>query len=223
MAKTNLYPKNFYMSPLFVTERWKRIVEKYGIARSLKDIKFQAEREAWFTAIFLLGIMEIDDKEYWVGVNDEDSTPDTFGVTFPRTGRGMSRNIMNIEIFEWESHSRSTLIEAVLKKLENKSYPNYFILLCYIHSRPMERLEAEKLFQDFKDLKPKIGQIWVICNIFNNEREHYLFQLYPNKSHVLFDYQETLKKHASQVDMLKVSRGISTEIKDLGTHFLPLP
>lgn len=223
MSKEQLYPKDFYMSPNFVIHRLQRLFEKHGLKRLLVGNKFRSEREGWITAVFLLGLMGIQDKEYWVGLNSDGSTPDTYGVTFRKLNNGQSRDILNIEIFEWEKHSNLSIEEAILKKLSNKCYPQYFILLCYIHSRPGEKVEFEKIFRKFEGKKINIGEIWALANMSDYLALHVVTKIYPNRCQITFSYLDEMKKHNDQKEMIKVSKGLGTDFTDLGTKHLPLP
>lgn len=225
MAKTKLYPENFYMSPFFVIERFKRIVEKQGPEEALNSVKFKAEREAWITAVFLLGLSKGKQDEHWVGINPDDSTPDTYGVQFLPYGKGLERRIMNFEIFEWEKHSKNSLFEAILNKLKCKNYPDYFWLLAYVHGHEGEGLNPEEIFQTLKDRKIPIGSIWMLSSILSeNNGDHVIVQLYPRRGQVSFNYLAEAEKRKGQTELIQATgRGISQEFKRMGIKHIPLP
>src|SRR5260221_2514347 len=115
--KTSI-PADTYLSPFFIARRFEAIRKKYGDEEALKLGKLKAEREIWITAAFTLGLSKLTGKIFWVAANAEDSTPDTYAVSFLGKGKGQVKEIKNIEIFEWEDHSKDSLMEAIHRKLK---------------------------------------------------------------------------------------------------------
>lgn len=224
MTNAEPYSPDEFFSPAFVIERFKRIVERHGLDKAIKDDRFKREREMWITAVFLLGLRNISPASYWVGPCLDKTTPDTYGVSFTDKEKGLNLNIQNIEVFEWESHGGESLIEAFASKLKGKHYPKYFTLLCYAHSRTGQ-IEFEPVFQYFQKNIPGIGAVWFVSSVAGKEPGgHVLVQLFPERAELEFNYLSELKVVGDQLEIIKVlGRGTDKKFSRLGTKFIPLP
>lgn len=224
MKKSNIYANNDCFSIPFVLKWTRGIINQNGLVSVLADNKFKLDKEAWITAVFLIGLSKTTKKEYWVRGNPEDSTPDTYGISFVELDKGLEQEIINFEVFEWETHSKVSLQDHIYKKIKNKSYPEYFWLLCYAHSRERELIDMEVLYQHFHKQKFGFSQIWVLCGIGDNQNEYTITKLYPDRFQDKFYLEQELKKHIKQLDIIKImGRGIDKKFKPLGQKFFPFP
>lgn len=219
------YPHDVYISPPFAIKRFLGLREKYGDLAAVTKSEYKPEREAWITGVFLLGLSKLAKKEFWLRVNQEDTAPDTFTISFKETNRGVAIVIQNVEIFEYEKHARTNIINAIKNKLVGKAYPNNFILLCYIHSRSGETFDTQEMYKKVISLKPNIAEIWMLANIQSaTNTEHVVFQVWPTPNGCKFDYVEEYKK-STQKDMIHVRRGWTNKIEfvPMGKWVLKLP
>jgi len=185
--------------------------------------RFQKEREAWITALFLTGVSKLNKKQYWVGVEETDNTPDTYGVTFRDIGKGNSLDRMNIEVCEWESHSRLGLAEHIKRKLKGKKYPNYFILLCYVHHRSGEKVDLESEYQEIIKKKFGLAEIFIISSQQKSKYDHLIARLYPNRTKIEFNKHEEMIKIKDQNDIRKTWRGTGKDPIPLGFKEIEWP
>lgn len=224
MKKSNIYADNDCFSIPFVLEWTKEILKQNGLRSILADNKFKLDKEAWITAVFLLGLSKTTNKEYWVAGNLEDSTPDTYGISFTELKKGLGREVINLEVFEWENHSQSSLIEHINAKIKNKLYPDYYCLLCYAHSREKENIDTEALYKYFHKNKYSFSELWLLCGIGKNQNEYVITRLYPNRLQDKFYLDQETEKHIKQLEVIKVTgRGIDKKFKPLGEKFYPFP
>lgn len=144
MAKTDIYPVGLFLSPRFAIHRLEGLVQKHGMKAVLTKSCFKAEREAWITGVFAFALGKMTKQQYWVGIVSEDTSPDTLLINFKETDGNTIKEVMHLEIFEWESHSQGTLVNAIRRKLRDKKYPEYFSLLCYAHRPAGEKLDTAR-------------------------------------------------------------------------------
>lgn len=220
--KTNI-PADVYLSPSFVAERFEAIREKYGDEQSLKLAKLKAERELWITAAFSLGLSKLTGKLFWVSANPEDSAPDTYVVTFRQKEKGQVKEITNVEVFEWEDHSRGPLLGAIRKKLTAKKYPDYFTLLCYVHGHDGERADLETIFQTLQTEKLGIAEMWLLSSIEDQGNDHALVRLYPERARIDFVYKEEVRAQHNRADIIQTARGLGMDFVPLGKLRIPIP
>jgi hypothetical protein len=121
-----LFPPDIAMSPSFAIGRFTAAARKYGHNRVLTESKFQKAREIRTTAVFLLGLSKITGKTYWVKPEYEDNTPDTYGISFsphPKYHDGNVREILSIEVKEYEIHSDEDLLSFIKEDFQTNICP----------------------------------------------------------------------------------------------------
>ena len=68
----------------------------------------------------------------------EADTPDTYGISFaahPKYEDGNIRDLLSLEVTEYETHSDEDVIAFVKRKLSNKYLPKHYILLVHMNKR----------------------------------------------------------------------------------------
>ncbi len=218
-----IFPQNHYFSPNFIFQRFQRILEKCGTENTLKNIQFQKEREAWITALYLMGLSKNTNKEYWIGIEEKENTPDTYGVSIRELNKGNSLDILNIEVCEWENHSKLSLSEHIKNKLKYKVYPKYFLLLCYVHHHTGEKIDLEAEFQKTIIDHYNIGEIQIIGSQLNSQYDHLIVQLYPHRQKFEFNRQDEVNRLINQIDIIRTEKGIGKSFYPLGLKKIPLP
>lgn len=222
MAKTLLYPQDTCMSPSFVIDRLQGLITKHGPEAVMTRAVFKAEREAWVGAVFFLGIMSVENKEYWIAINSEDTTPDVFGIAFEPIPKGINREVYHIEIFVWGPHSKNSLIEAIKAKLD-KGYPEYFILLCYIYGHAGEKANLKDLHQQIAALNPKVVQVYLVGSQQHPIHDYKIMMIHGGAMNINFTLSEQYRLKHGQKEIIKYWRGKGTEFIPMGTMEIPLP
>lgn len=126
-----------WYSPLNVISHFKRIEKELSISEHTSK-KFRKAREAFEVAVMLVGMRLILNREFWLQlVGDELESPDvrTGTFTLPTKTKADDFSIQDVEVVEYNNHSRETLIDFLKRtKLSNKkSYDPLTTILCYIN------------------------------------------------------------------------------------------
>jgi hypothetical protein len=212
-----------YIAPCFMFNFFANLIKEYGEDNVLKSNKFKRWREAHITATFLLGLSEITGIKYWLSNNPEQSTPDTFGIFLERIQKGIKRNILNIEIFEWEKHFNNDLVEAIKSKLKNKKYPEYYILLCLINREDHKRINLSEVHKKLKDEKIRVSEIWLLSSISDKNYDTMIAKIFPKLLIKNFKIEDLITKNGCQEPMIKITgRGKGKNFVPLGKALLPL-
>ncbi len=220
-----IYPDDVYFSPSFAIKRFLGLREKHGDKATVTKSEYKPEREAWITGVFLLGLSKIAKREFWLRINNDDTAPDTFTISFVETEKGVAAEIQCVEIFEYEKHSKTDLVGAITDKLRGKAYSDNFILLCYVHDRTGEIFNTREIFKKMKNFDTKIAEIWVLANILSpTNSEYVIFQVFPDENGCKFDYVEEYKNN-KQNEMINPKRGATRKIEftPMGKAILRLP
>jgi hypothetical protein len=223
MAK-GIYPPDIFLSPNLVITRMNQLVQKYGVAKATTDGQFKEEREAAITALFILGYRILLQRDFWIGI-PQDDPPDNIIVSPQKrvNGRGLEKYFRNVEVFEWEGHSQNTLPQAIREKLNGKKYPEDYYLVCQIR-RPGDKSNVEDWVQDLQRNKPGVSEVWIVSSIENDSFDHVISRLYPNIAEQRFRLLEQLDASKSQVPCLReMGRGIMDKPEPTHDAHLPLP
>lgn len=222
------YPPDIYISPGFAIKRMMGFRQKYGNTRALTDGSFQKEREMWIAGVFLLDMERITKKEYWLKPVQNSGTPDILALHLFPSEIGATAEFQEIEIFEYESHFKGSLIDAIKSKLSRKSYPENYILLGYFHHRPGEVFKPYEISQQVHSLSPNLSQIWILGSIQSKVPHTYtVVQLYPKNIYHNFDYMADFSA-TKQHELIRAKRDLTRktnriEFEPLGRFILPLP
>lgn len=208
------------MSPKVAIISFLKMVKINGYDLVLKKSIFQKDRERYIAGIFLLGLSKLTGFKYWIR-KDNDESPDIRAVWHEKDEKGRKENILNLEIFEWEEHSKVDLLDLIESKLKKK-YPTYTILLGYIRGKE-GILDLEKYFNKISKIKINIAEIFLLVPILNKKGDHGIFKLYPDRVQIEFFIKETFEKNLKQGDFLKTWRGMGNKSVDLGYYFHEFP
>lgn len=213
--------KGLWMSPNIVVSRFESIVKKCGAKAAVRSSRFQREREAWITGVFILGLRQDTGLEYWVEVETIDSTPDTYGYFIEQINDNNYRRVLNFEVTEWEDHVDS--LEEIIKNKTRKAYPNYFILLVY-GWKPGATVNLEKEFVNLqKSSDIPFSEIWLVVAT-GPPKNYQLTKLYPSRGRIRFNLDNALEGNRKQPEFGKfLKRGTGTVRTPLGKIYFPLP
>jgi hypothetical protein len=205
-----LFPPGLAMSPSFAILRFTAAARKYGQQRVLTNSRFKKAREIRATAAFLLGLSKITGRTYWVMPEYVADTPDTYGISFaahPKYEDGKIRDMVSVEVTEYETHSDEDLLAFVRRKLSDKYLPEHYILLVHAN-RLSERINTDQVFIDLSTLKFKLGEIWLLSNIEDGTDDNFVVVcLYPTRAGGFFQLNEELEKNKGQREMITMARG----------------
>jgi hypothetical protein len=205
-----LFPPDLAMSPAFAIGRFTAAGRKYGQDRVLTHSRFKKAREIRTTAAFLLGLSKITGKTYWVMPEYEADTPDTYGISFaphPKYEDGNIRDLLNVEVTEYETHSDEDLIAFVKRKLSNKYLPDHYILLVHVN-RASEKINTDQVFVELAKQNLRLGEIWLLGNIEDGSEDKFVVVcLYSTRAGIFFQLNEEIEKSQGQTEMITMSRG----------------
>lgn len=219
MIKATLSFKNIWINPAIPIIRIRKLIIKYGIEKVIHDTKLKSEREAWVTAIWALGLIEVANKQYWIEIETENATPDTYLYYLEQIDGNNHRSVASIEVTDWEEHTED--IFEIIKSKCSKFYPNYFTLLVYARNSN-KAIELEKIFQNLQQSTVPFGDIWIIGALdFDN---YQLSRVFPERSVIKFNLNESLLKGKGQGDFATfLKRGTGVQFTNLGNLYLPIP
>ena len=81
-----------------------KIVQTYGLGEAEGSGRFKQEREAWTSAVWALGLSEMNPKDFWVEIVTDEQTPDT-RVHYLDQSAGYNHVMTyNVEVVDWETH-----------------------------------------------------------------------------------------------------------------------
>lgn len=225
--------KIFY-SPAKAIQRMQGTYDMVGAGVGTTSSTFQPVREAWAAAVFLLGYSQITKTEYWLSENPKKHlAPDVFAIAFrepesPKQ-RGVSREVMEIEVCEYDEHSEITLPELLKVKLKNKSYNSSTFILCYVHMEG--EMKLIDVIEGIKDIKTTAREIWLLLHLANAPKGNFVIsRVYLRdadfaKTNLQYEgnYLELFK--LPQKEMIKTSKGLTkkVEFNRLGYGYIPLP
>jgi hypothetical protein len=209
-----LFPPNLAMSPAFAIGRFTAAAQKYGQELVLTDSRFKKAREIRATAAFLLGLSKITEKTYWVMPEYVADTPDTYGISFashPKYESGKIRDILSIEVTEYETHSDEELLAFVRRKLSNKYLPKHFILLVHVN-RLSQKINTEEVFSELSKEKLRLGEVWLLGNVEDPTNDKFVVVcLYSTRAGGFFQLDDEIGKNKEQIDMITMSRGMAQD------------
>jgi hypothetical protein len=215
-------PRGLYFSPCFQLKRFVDLLEKHGVA-ALTARQFQAEREAWIGAMFLLGYSQLTKQDWWL-IQAEDDPPDIIALALEEGSRGPVAERLNIEIFEYEQNSpMNDLVGTIQRKLAGKAYPADYQLVCYVHHHEGEPFNPGEAAEQVQALNPRIRDIWVVASIMSqNPAEYVLVRLFPQPLVHRFDYRQACSG-TKQPDIVEPKRGPANAPVEFGWRKVDLP
>lgn len=225
---------DIFFSPTKALQRMQGAYNRGGIKEGLKAGAFQPVRETWAAAVFLLGYSQITKDQYWLRENPKrNEAPDIFAITFhpPQSPKelGVSREVVEIEVCEYDDYAQVSLADHIIKKLKGKAYNPFTFLLCYIHLKGETKLIDA--INGLKNIKTAVREIWLLFHLGNEPVGNfviarvYLRDADLTKTNLSYKGSYTELAKIPQREMVKTSRGTSKklEFKRLGYGYIPLP
>lgn len=212
--------KGLLLSPKFVIERMEKIVGTYGTHEAMTNGRLKKEREAYASAVWSLGLTEVDAHEHWIEIETVDQTPDTKVHYLDQSAGYNHREIYNVEVVDWEPHIDDPM--QVIRQKCARAYPPYFFLLVFGRSGAEKVVEAKTLIEEVRRLKVPFGEIWIIGLV--SDSVYRMLKLHPHEFCIDVDISRALMKNARTKDFVQYEgRGKSVEFRDLGQVYLPIP
>jgi hypothetical protein len=206
-----LFPPGIAMSPAFAIGRFTASAIKYGRDLILTDSRFKKAREIRATAAFFLGLSKITGKTYWIMPEYVADTPDTYGISFathPKYEDGSIRDMISVEVTEYENHSDEDLLAFVKRKLSDKYLPKHYILLVHVN-RPSEKINTDQVFIELSKENLRLGEVWLLGNIEDGTDDKFVVVcLYLTRAGEFFQLNEEIEKTKAQTEMITMSRGM---------------
>lgn len=180
----------------------------------------------WASAAFLTGLSKLTEKTYWVAPEYNNQTPDTYGISFKPHAKyegGKMKEVLNIEVSEYEQHASGDLVETIKRKLNGKAYPEYYVLLIY-GIRPGERVDLARVFQELSKETFSVDEIFLLASVSGGSENVYkVVSLFRKRASIDFSVDEELAKSPTQTDMITWSRGLGDDFLIEERHVLRLP
>ena len=133
------------------------------------------------------------------------------------------KEVLNIEVSEYEQHASGDLVETIKTKLNGKAYPEYYVLLIY-GIRPGERVDLEVVFRELSKETFSVDQIFLLSSLSGGAENVYKFtSLFRKRASIDFSLDEELAKSPTQSDIITWSRGIGEDLLIEESHVLRLP
>ena len=140
----------------------------------------------------------------------EADTPDTYGISFaahPKYDDRNIRDLLSVEVTEYENHSDKNVIAFVKRKLSNKYLPNHYILLVHVN-RASEKINTDQVFVELSKQNWRLGEIWFLGNIEDGTEDKFVVVcLYSTRAGIFFQLNEEIEKSQGQTEMITMSRG----------------
>jgi hypothetical protein len=196
----------------------KLLIEKYGYEDATTNGRFKMEREAWTSGVYALGLSEMQKRQWWVEIETSEQTPDTRVHYMDQSSGRNCIQTQSIEIVDWEEHVNDAF--EVVKQKCQRAYPPHFCLLML--ARNGKNLDIEALTKEVLREKVPFAEIWIIGCLSAGLMT--MVRIVPSAFRLDFQTVQSLERLRGQRDVMrKLQRGTSTEFRDLGFVYLPLP
>jgi hypothetical protein len=208
----------WWISPCFAIDRMQKISETYGIHRARSDGKFKKEREAWTTAMLALTLSKLTAEEWWIEIETVDNTPDTRLRRLNQTPSGNIIETHEIEVVDWEGNV-DDIMEVIRKKCA-RAYPgNYLLLVNARHSGKL--LDFDRVIDEMKMLRSPFLEVWIVTFIGPGDIK--VVRVAPGQPFVDLTRGDFERAQIQKPFLKRGTRGTTTEFKDLGLAYLPIP
>lgn len=183
------YNEYVWFSPRFAIEYLWRLLDKHGDV-VLKTSKYKKEREAWIMGVALLGVMKLTGAKWWLQVPKNDP-PDMEVMTLVPDHVKQQNEMRHrlVEIMQITKYTNDTIVNEIMRKLRNKSYPPKTALVVYLN-RKMFIEDMWKISAEFVDARPPVADIWIVASVKPDSQEYIFFSLYPTVQTVTYDIDE---------------------------------
>lgn len=224
---------DIFFSPAKALQRMAGAYERDGILQGLKADIFKPVREAWAAAVFLLGYSQITKSQYWLRENPKkNEAPDVFAISIRAPlphEKGVSREIMEIEVCEYDEHAKTNIADHIKEKLRGKAYNPFTFLLCYVHIKGQTRLID--VINGLNDVKTTVREIWLLFHLDTEPIGNfaiarvYLRDANLEKTNLQYKGNYIELTHIPQMEMIKPIKGSGREVDlfDMGMAYIPLP
>jgi uncharacterized membrane protein YfbV (UPF0208 family) len=208
------------MNPAFLIHRMQRIVEKHGRQEAESSGRFKHEREAWTSAVWALGQTELTGQQLWVEIETIEQTPDTKVHHLDKSKGYHHLQTWNLEVVDWVPQVDSVM--NVIEQKCKKAYPSFFSLVVFARSGRV--LSTEAVAETLRSINVPFSEIWIIGRASETDATIHLVKVHPTVLHTSFDLRDALEKAQPQQQILQLGkRGMTTEILNLGSAYLPIP
>lgn len=227
---------DIFFSPTKALGRMGNVYEMEGAHTGSTSNTFQSVREAWAAAVFLLGYSQITKNQYWLNENPKKYlSPDIFAVAFSEVEhqgqKAVSREILEIEVCEYDEHAKTSLSQHLKTKLKDKQYNPSSFLLCYLHPGEGKEIKLADVIKKVQDIKTTVREIWVLLHKKNESVGNFVIsRVYwegKDLEEIVLHYEGNYLELSMipQTDMIKPSRGSAkkVEFNHLGYGYVPLP
>lgn len=235
--KSNYSPEldniDIFFSPTKALQRMVGLYERNGIKQGLKCDAFKPVREAWAAAVFLLGYSQITKSQYWLRENPKrNEAPDIFAISIRNplpTEKGVAREVIEVEVFEYEEHAKTNIADHIKNKLRGMAYNRHTFLLCYIHTKAQTRLID--VIDGLKGVKTPVREIWLLFHIKGGAAGNFVIaRVYLRgadleKTNLQYKGNYVELTSIPQIEMIRPTKGSGREVDffRLGMAYVPLP
>jgi hypothetical protein len=210
--------RELWISPCFAIDRMRTIGQTYGVDRARTDGKFKKEREAWTTAMLALALSNLTGNDWWIEIETADNTPDTRLRRLDQTPTGNIIQTHEIEIVDWEENV-DDIMEVIRKKC-GRGYPgNYLLLVNARHSG--KTLDFDRVIHELKTTRSPFLEIWIVVFIATGNVK--VVRVAPAQPSVDLAQADFDRARRQMAFLRRGTRGTSTEVRDLGLAYLPIP
>ncbi len=168
--------------------------------------------------MFALGLAKLTGFEYWAEIETVEQTPDT---RIRRIDQSSGHNVVttqSCEIVDWEEHVDD--ISHVIRQKCRRAYPAYYCLL--VLARNGKNVDFEIVVQEIKKMQMPFAELWILGRL--SIADMTMLRVIPDVLRVDFNISEALEKTRGRPEFVKPEkRGMSTEFRDLGMAYLPVP
>jgi len=208
-----------WMSPYIAIRRMATVSETFGIERARTDGRFKKEREAWTTGVFALALSKLNGEPWWIEIETKDNTPDTKLRQLDQSSGNNVIQTRNIEVVDWEENV-DDIMEVIRKKCK-RAYPDHYLLL--VNARNSGKvLDFDQVIQEMKTTDSPFLEVWVVAFVGPDDMK--VVRVAPRALFVDLKIRAELEKAKKQTPFIKRGiRGTGTELRDLGSAFLPIP
>lgn len=106
------------------------------------------------------------------------------------------KEVLNIEVSEYEQHASGDLVETIKRKLNGKAYPEYYVLLIY-GIRPGERVDLARVFQELSKETFSVDEIFLLASVSGGSENVYkVVSLFRKRASIDFSVDEEFSKIA---------------------------
>lgn len=222
-----------FFSPTKALQRMAGVYEMGGIEQALKADVSKPVRETWAAAVFLLGYSQITKTQYWLRENPKkNEAPDVFAISIRGplpNEKGVAREIVEIEVCEYDEHARTSISDHIKKKLAGMAYNPFTFLLCYIHVKGQTRLID--VIDGLKNLKNTVREIWLLLHLDAEPVGNfviarvYLRDANLEKTNLQYKGNYIELAWVPQQEMIKPIRGSGRKVDffKMGIAYVPLP